>query len=124
MYIIKLLYNETKNHFNFHPSASYVVYSTNTQLDSTFTSNAVEEVTGGVSSGYGMMMDFKLPNTRFPVINSTTYYVRPASYDDSNGQIPNYLVETTELDFINENDRILDYTIHLIKTDIRQNIVY
>ncbi len=114
---------ENKFKGNIYLLVGVKTYSTATDFATIIKDNSIAtvvgEVTGGVPSGYGMMMDFKLQNTGFQVINSTNYYVRPAGYDDGKGLIPDYLVEPTELDFINEYDRILDYTRNLIKNGVQ-----
>ena len=67
---------------------------------------------------YGCIMLFELPNTKINIQNSTQYTVRPAGYDDERGVIPDFKVVPTYLDFINDYDKVLNYTYWLSDENI------
>ncbi|MBK9632072.1 MAG: hypothetical protein IPO62_13580 [Saprospiraceae bacterium] len=74
--------------------------------------------TGGnpiIMAGYLINTSWKLPNTKIQISPGTLCTI----YDDLNlnqgrGLVPKYLINTTAVDLISNNDRTLDYTIKLI----------
>lgn len=61
---------------------------------------------------YGNARQFKLPNTQLTVTYPEGYFVRPSGDTSLNGTIPDLIISD---DLNSEKDKILDYTINLIK---------
>jgi hypothetical protein len=78
----------------------------------------VGEETSDDPTGYACIMLFELPNTKINIQNSTQYNIRPAGYDDQRGVIPDFKVVPTYDDYINNFDRVLNYTYWLIDEKI------
>ncbi len=98
-------------------------FSAATQFSVTIKDNNLGYIVGEETSDnpteYGCIMLFKLPHTQIIIQNSTQYNVRPAGYDDQRGVIPDFKVEPTFYDYINNYDRVLNYTYWLIDEKIK-----
>lgn len=77
----------------------------------------IGEETGGVPSGYGNPIYFKLPNTGLYVSCSNQHFIRPNGLDNRRGVIPDYEIGQTVLDLIYGTDRVLEYAKWLIARD-------
>lgn len=74
----------------------------------------IGEETGGVPSGYGNPIYFKLPNTGFYVFCSNQHFIRPNGLDNRRGVIPDHEIELTVLDVLYKTDRVLEYAKWII----------
>ena len=98
-------------------------FSAGTQFSVLIKDNNIGYIVGEETSDdpteYGCIMLFELPNTKINIQNSTQYNLRPAGYDDQRGVIPDFKVEPTYYDYINNFDRVLNYTYWLIDEKIK-----
>jgi C-terminal processing protease CtpA/Prc len=116
---------EKENRFtgNLYVLTSHDTFSAATTFSGTIKDNRLgcivgEETYDGPSS-YSCIMIFELPNTKINIQNSTLHKVRAAGYDDGRGVIPDFIVNTTYSDYLNGNDKIMNYTYWLIKNGIK-----
>jgi C-terminal processing protease CtpA/Prc len=61
----------------------------------------------------------KLPRTGLQYQYSRTCYVRPSGIFDERGVIPDIIIETTIEDQITGNDRVLNYTLEMIRDGVQ-----
>jgi len=78
----------------------------------------VGEETSDNPTMYACIMIFELPNTKINIQNSAQYSIRPAGFDDQRGVLPDFKVVPTYDDYINNFDRVLNYTYWLIDEKI------
>ena len=78
----------------------------------------VGEETSDNPTMYACIMLFELPNTKINIQNSAQYSLRPGGFDDQRGVLPDFTVEPTYYDYINNYDRVLNYTYWLIDQGI------
>jgi len=78
----------------------------------------VGEDTSDNPTMYACIMLFELPNTKINIQNSAQYSLRPGGFDDQRGVLPDFKVEPTYYDYINNYDRVMNYTYWLIDEGI------
>jgi C-terminal processing protease CtpA/Prc len=97
-------------------------FSSGTLFSAVIKDNSIGYIVGEETSddptGYACIMLFELPNTKINIQNSTQYSLRPAGFDDQRGVIPDFKVVPTHDDYINNFDRVLNYTYWLIDEKI------
>jgi len=71
--------------------------------------------TGGLTVCFGDVYSFKLPETNFNMGISYKKFYQACGKDDRRGIIPDYIVENTIEDDLKSFDRVLDFTLDLIK---------
>lgn len=82
----------------------------------------IGEETGGVTACFGDVYNFKLPNTGFKIIVSKRKYYNACGEDNRRGVIPDYIVENSFEDEQKGVDRVLEFTVDLIKQKIRVKV--
>ncbi len=75
----------------------------------------IGEETGGLASGYGDYLIFKLPKSRLKLRVATKYLVRPNGSTIPQGVIPDITIEKTLDDKLYNRDVVLRKTVELIK---------
>jgi len=73
--------------------------------------------TGGITVCFGDLYQFKLPNTKLGMSVSKRKYYHPCGIDNRRGVIPDYMVGNSFEDDKNGIDRVLKFTVDLIKQD-------
>jgi len=73
--------------------------------------------TGGLTVCYGDTYSFKLPETKFNMRISYKKFYQACGIDNRRGTIPDYIVENTIEDEANSFDRVLEFTLDLIRKD-------
>ena len=105
----------------------YVLTSKNTYSAGTLFSAQIKDNNIGVIVGeetsdnptmYACIMLFELPNSKVTIQNSAQYSIRPGGFDDHHGVLPDFLVEPTYNDYINNYDKVLNYTYWIIDQGI------
>jgi len=79
----------------------------------------IGEETGGLPSGYGNPIYFKLPNTGFYVFCSNQHFIRPNGLDNRRGVIPDHVIEPTVLDVLYKTDRVLEYARWIVRANVK-----
>ncbi|OFX83971.1 MAG: hypothetical protein A2W99_03545 [Bacteroidetes bacterium GWF2_33_16] len=97
-------------------------YSAGTLFSAQIKDNNIGIIVGEETSDnptmYACIMLFELPNTKINIQNSAQYSLRPGGFDDQRGVLPDFKVEPTYNDYINNYDRVLNYTYWLIDENI------
>ena len=115
---------ENQNRFN---GQLYVLTSKDTYSAGTLFSAQIKDNNLGIIVGeetsdnptmYACIMLFELPNTKINIQNSAQYSLRPGGFDDQRGVLPDFKVEPTYYDYINNFDRVMNYTYWLIDEGI------
>jgi hypothetical protein len=75
----------------------------------------IGEETGGVTVNFGDVHIFKLPNTGLKIMTSWEQAFSACGIDNQSGVIPDFEVKNSIEDYINNKDRVLEYTLNLIK---------
>lgn len=75
----------------------------------------IGEETGGVTVNFADVHFFELPNTGLTVMTSWQKAYFPCGIDNKRGVLPDYYVSNSIVDLIENRDRVLDFTIGLIK---------
>jgi hypothetical protein len=114
---------ERKNKFN---GETYILCSRSSYSAATFfpagakcakTAIIVGEETGQPLVSNGDNDQFKLPNTQISGVSALSIYYMPCNNNDiESGVKPDYLVEPTLDDLLNDKNYILDYTLKLIRS--------
>jgi len=78
----------------------------------------IGEETGGISVGFGDVHSFSLPHSGIKVRTSWKKFWYACGIDDRRGIMPDYYITNTIEDEILHKDRVLDYTLDLIKNKI------
>ena len=96
-------------------------FSSATNFASVFQCYNVGEIigdeTGGLTVSFGDVYRFILPNTRFDMGVSYKKFYNACGVDNRRGVIPDYIVKNSFEDEQKRIDRVLDFTIDLIKED-------
>lgn len=71
--------------------------------------------TGGLTSCFGDKYTFELPNTKFDITVSSYIFRNACGVDNRRGIIPDYIIENSFEDDKEGIDRVLEYTVDLIK---------
>jgi len=71
--------------------------------------------TGGVTVAFGDMYGYKLPETKLDMGISHKKFFQACGVDNRRGVIPDYIVENSIEDEANSFDRVLEFTLDLIK---------
>lgn len=118
--------NENRFTVNLYVLTSRHTFSAATGFCVTIKDNKIGSIVGEETSDnptdFGCIMLFELPNTKINIQNSTLYSVRPAGYDDEHGIIPDFKVQSTFSEFINDTDKVMNYTYWLIDEGITTKI--
>lgn len=77
----------------------------------------VGEETGGVTVNFADIHSFNLPNTGLQIWTSWQKAYFPCGIDNNRGVLPDYFVSNTIEDYIEKNDRVLNFTIDLINVE-------
>ena len=97
-------------------------YSAGTLFSAIIKDNNIGDIVGEETSDnptmYACIMLFELPNTKSNIQNSAQYSLRPGGFDDQRGVLPDFKVEPTYYDYINDFDRVMNYTYWLIDEGI------
>ncbi len=81
----------------------------------------IGEETGGVTVNFADVHFFNLPNTNQQIMTSWEKAYFPCGVDNNRGVQPDYKVTKSIQDYIDKNDRVLDFTINLINNEQRKN---
>ena len=73
--------------------------------------------TGGLTVSFGDYYSFNLPETKYNMKISHKKFYQACGIDNRRGTIPDYIVENTIEDDLKSFDRVLDFTLDLIKKD-------
>jgi hypothetical protein len=80
--------------------------------------NIIGKETGGLTGGYyGDLYKFELPNTKFDMTVSMKRFFNACGIENKCGVLPDYFVENSFEDELNGIDRVLEFTIDLIKNN-------
>lgn len=71
--------------------------------------------TGGLTVCYGDICSYKLPNSGIDMVVSCKKFYNTCGIDNRRGVIPDYIVQNSLEDEQNNFDRVLDYTLNIIK---------
>jgi hypothetical protein len=71
--------------------------------------------TGGLTASFGDKYSFELPNTKFDMGVSFKKFYNACGIDNQRGIIPDYTVENSFEDDVKGIDRVLEFTVNLIK---------
>ncbi len=74
----------------------------------------IGEETGGVTVNFGDVHMFYLPNTNLKIMTSWEQAFSACGVDNQRGIIPAYIVSNLIDDYLQGNDKVLDFTIDLI----------
>lgn len=74
----------------------------------------IGEETGGATVNFGDVHVFELPHTRLKVMTSWEQAFSSCGIDNQRGVIPDFEVQNSIEDYINNNDRVLEFTLNLI----------
>jgi hypothetical protein len=114
--------NELRFNGQLYVLTSKDTYSAGTLFSAIIKDNNIGEIVGEETSDnptmYACIMLFELPNTKITIQNSAQYSLRPGGFDDQRGVLPDYKVEPTYYDYINDFDRVMNYTYWLIDDNI------
>lgn len=114
--------NEYRFDGNLYVLISNETFSSGTIFSAIVKDNDIGYIVGSETSDnptiYACIMLFDLPNTKITIQNSTEYAVRPGGFDDNRGVLPDYKIEPTYRDLINNYDKALNYTYWIIENDI------
>ena len=75
--------------------------------------------TRGVTVNYGDLYRFYLPNTGLDIHVSTKKFYYACGVDNRRGVIPDFVVENTFDDAKENRDRVLEFTLNLIRTNTK-----
>lgn len=97
-------------------------FSSAAMLASSFQCYNVGEIigseTGGLTACFGDVYSFELPNTRLDMGVSYKVFFNACGIDNGRGVIPNYVIETPLHPEQQSSDRVLEFTIDLIKKNL------
>jgi hypothetical protein len=114
--------NQLRFKGNLYVLTSKQTFSAGTLLSVVIKDNNIGTIVGEETSDnptmYACIMIFELPNTKINIQNSAQYSLRPGGFDDQKGVLPDFKVEPTYNDYINNYDRVLNYTYWLIDEGI------
>jgi hypothetical protein len=74
----------------------------------------IGEETGGATINFGDVHIFELPNSGLKIMTSWEQAFSSCGIDDQRGVIPDFIVENSIEDYINQTDRVLEFTLNLI----------
>lgn len=77
----------------------------------------IGEETCNKACSYGLSILTELPNAKINIQIPITYTIRASGHDDGRGVIPDFIVKTTHQDYLNKNDKVMNYTYWLIEND-------
>jgi hypothetical protein len=75
----------------------------------------IGEETGGVTVNFGDVHIFKLPNTGLKIMTSWEQAFSSCGIDNQRGVLPDFEVTNSNWDYVNNKDRVLEFTLNLIK---------
>lgn len=75
----------------------------------------IGEETGGATVNFGNIHIFKLPNTGLKIMTSWEQAFSSCGVDNQRGVIPDFEVKNSIEDYVNNNDRVLEFTLNLIE---------
>ena len=73
--------------------------------------------TGGLTVCFGNLYSYTLPETKFDMNLSYKKFYQVCGKEDRHGIIPDYIIENSIEDDVNSYDRVLEFTLDLIKKD-------
>ncbi|MDD4636443.1 MAG: S41 family peptidase [Bacteroidales bacterium] len=82
----------------------------------------IGEETGGITVGFGDVHSFSLPHSDIKVTTSWKKFWYACGIDDRKGIIPDYFISNSIEDEILHKDRVLEYTLELIKNKVSDRL--
>jgi len=79
----------------------------------------IGEETGGVTVGFGDVHFFSLPSSKLQMMVSWKTFYEVCGNDNRRGLMPDYIVSNTIEDDLLKKDKVMDYTIDLLKNEVR-----
>jgi hypothetical protein len=96
-----------------------ITFSSASNFASSFQCSKIGKIlgteTGGLTSCFGDKYTFELPNTKFDITVSSYKFRNACGVDNRRGIIPDYIIENSFEDDIKVIDRVLEFTVDLIK---------
>lgn len=77
----------------------------------------IGEETGGITIGFGDVHFFNLPRSKMKIMVSWKKFYYACGVDNRRGVLPDYVVSNTIEDEIQNKDKVLEYTIAMIKKE-------
>lgn len=117
--------NPLRFHGNSYLLINEKVYSSAVIFASAFQCHKVGKIigaeTGGVTVAYGDVYEFNLPKTNYQINVSWKKFYHACGVDNRTGVIPDYFVSNSMEDKIAGIDRVIDFTLNLIKKSEKNN---